>query len=97
MLKTEASYRPGKLKVGDKIFRCRIQDLQPEPHTGLPIHADFVNLADAKKVTTFLTIKTKGISPGVKRGGLLNIAVPKLEVVVTNVDALDKVPGILGS
>ena len=96
LAQTEASYRFGKLEVAGKSgIQCMIKDLQCEPHTGLPIHADFLNLTDAKKVTTFLTIQTIGVSPGVKRGGLLNIAVPKLEVLVTDVSALHKVPEVL--
>ncbi len=92
LMQSEASYRFGKLVIDGKEVQCMVKALQCEPSTGLPIHVDFLNLRDAKRVTTFLAIKTTGLSPGVKRGGLLNLAVPELEVLVTDTSLLDALP-----
>lgn len=92
LAQTEASYRFGTVEVGKDKLQCVIKDLQCEPHTGLPTHADFLNLADAKTIPAVLAIKPVGTSPGVKRGGLLNVAVPKLEVTVTDISALQRIP-----
>jgi large subunit ribosomal protein L25 len=92
LMQSEESYRFGKLVIDGKSLQCIVKELQCEPKTGLPIHVGFLNLHDAKRVTTFLAIKPTGTSSGVKRGGVLNLAVPELEVVVTNTALLDTLP-----
>jgi large subunit ribosomal protein L25 len=91
LAESDVSYRPGRLTLASKEIPCVIKDIQCNPKTGAPIHIDFLNLEEAKVFTMFLTIETMGISPGVKRGGILNLVVPRLEIVVDS-SAVRNVP-----
>lgn len=58
------------IKLNNKNYLTKIQDVQFHPITDKVIHADFLELTD-KQVTMNIPLRIKGNSPGVMRGGKL--------------------------
>jgi len=80
--------RPGwrsrlyEIKVNGAATRALIRDVQFHPITDRPEHVDFQRLAPGEKVRVAVVVKfeNEGISPGVKRGGVLNVIRHAVEV-----------------
>ncbi len=75
--------RPYQLSVGGSTVRALMREVQFHPVSDKPIHVDFQRLAAGEKIRIAVTIQFQGeaVSPGVKRGGLLNIVRPSVEVL----------------
>ena len=75
--------RPYQLSVGGNTVRALMREVQFHPVTDKPIHVDFQRLAAGEKIRIAVTIHFQGeaISPGIKRGGLLNVVRPSIEVL----------------
>lgn len=58
-----------------------IKELQTDPVSRKFIHVDFYEIDMKRKVRTFVPVIVKGKSPGVERGGLLQIIRRELEVL----------------
>lgn len=58
-----------------------IQDLQMHPVKDTPVHIDFLELQDEKKVKVMLPLRTTGASIGVINGGKLRQPYRKLKVL----------------
>ncbi len=58
-----------------------IQDLQMHPVKDKPVHIDFLELQDDKKVKVMLPLRTTGASIGVMNGGKLRQPYRKLKVL----------------
>ena len=69
--------------VGGKTERCLIRDVQRHPVSDQPVHVDFLRVgADSRihvKVPMHFTHQEQ--SPGIKRGGVLNIVHHEIEVI----------------
>ncbi len=80
-----------EIKVGGKKLRTLPKDVAFHPVTDRPLHADFLRLS--KDSTVHVNVPVLFIneedSPGLKRGGVLNIVRHELELIC---DA-DKMPG----
>lgn len=64
------------LKVGEKTTEHVLpRDVQFDPVTDKPIHVDFLRVSDTATVHVMVPVvfKNEGASPGLKRGGVLNI------------------------
>jgi len=63
------------LKDGGKVTRVIPRDLQRDPVTDRPIHVDFMRLPEGATIRLAVPVHFKGQekSPGIKRGGVLNI------------------------
>lgn len=68
------------LDLNGKKHKAIIQDIQFHPVTDKPIHIDFLEVTDDKKVVVNLQVQTVGNSPGVKEGGKLSIDKKRLKV-----------------
>lgn len=90
LCRSEISFRPGFITIDAKSIPCTIKEIQKDPLGNL-VHVDLLNLKEAKSFSTYIDIHTVGVSPGVKRGGILNILVPRLEVKVSGIK-LEDVP-----
>lgn len=67
--------KPVNLTVGSETIRVLPRDIQIDPVTDFPIHADFMRVVKGEEV--LVKVKVRFIntdkSPGIKRGGVLNI------------------------
>jgi large subunit ribosomal protein L25 len=64
-----------ELKVNGSTTRALIRDVQLHPVTDRPEHVDFQRLAPGERVRVAVAVhfQNDGISPGIKRGGVLNV------------------------
>ncbi len=71
------------LKVGDDSERVIPRDLQLHPIKGLPQHVDLLRVTSATRVTVEVpcTFLNEEESPGLKRGGVLNVVRFAIEVI----------------
>lgn len=72
-----------ELEVGGKTERTLPRDVQFHPVTDRPIHVDFLRLSKDAKVTVAVPVRftDEETSPGIKRGGVLNIVRHEVELV----------------
>ena len=59
------------------------RDVHFDPVTDLPIHVDFMRVTDKSRVRVHVPVnfKNEGLSPGIKRGGVLNVVRHDIDVV----------------
>lgn len=71
-----------EIKVGGEAMRALIRDVQFHPVTDAPEHVDFQRLAtgEAIRVAVAVHFDNEGLSPGLKRGGVLNVVRHAVEV-----------------
>ncbi|MCL6678590.1 50S ribosomal protein L25/general stress protein Ctc [Sphingomonas sp. RG327] len=79
------------VEVGGKPNRTLPKDVQFHPVTSRPIHVDFVRIGEHAQVNVNVPVRfvDEEASPGLKRGGVLNVVRHELELVC---DAA-KIPG----
>ncbi|WP_417518241.1 50S ribosomal protein L25/general stress protein Ctc [Minwuia sp.] len=71
-----------ELQVGNKKQRCLPRDVQLHPVTDVPLHVDFLRLSDDARVDVnvpVVFIDEEG-SPGLERGGVLNVVRYEVEL-----------------
>ncbi|NVJ69323.1 MAG: 50S ribosomal protein L25/general stress protein Ctc [Alphaproteobacteria bacterium] len=73
-----------EVKVGKKTTTVLPRDLQLHPVSDMPMHIDFLRLGKGAVVTMEVPIKVVGeeVSPGLKRGGVINYTRHEIEVHV---------------
>lgn len=71
-----------EISVGSDMHRAIARDLQLDPVRDTPVHADFLRIADDGLVRIEVPVKFTNdhLSPGLKRGGVLNIVRHEIEV-----------------
>src|ERR1700753_194437 len=71
------------LDVGGKKQRVIPRQVQIDPVTDRPVHVDFMRLAQGAKIRLAIPVRFKGqeTSPGIKRGGVLNIVRHEIEML----------------
>jgi large subunit ribosomal protein L25 len=71
-----------EVKVGGEATRALIRDVQFHPVSDKPEHVDFQRLAAGEQIHVAVQVVfvNEGISPGLKRGGVLNIVRHTVEV-----------------
>jgi large subunit ribosomal protein L25 len=82
------------LKVdGHDDVRIICRDVQRDVVKDLPTHVDFLRLKRTTKIALFIPVEfvNHGASPGLKRGGVLTVVRPEIELVVTAGDIPDHV------
>jgi large subunit ribosomal protein L25 len=82
------------LKVeGQEDVRVICRGVQRDVVKDLPIHVDFMRLRRASRINLFIPVEFVGQekSPGLKRGGVLTVVRPEVELVVTAGDIPEKV------
>src|SRR3954467_14769421 len=70
------------VKVGDSSYHVLSRDVQFDPVTDIPIHVDFLRVSKEARVTVAVPVEFVNAeqSPGLKRGGMLNIVRHEIEV-----------------
>ncbi len=73
-----------EVKVGADSTRALIRDVQFHPVTDAPEHVDFQRLAPGEKMRVAVTVAflNEAASPGLKRGGMLNVVRHAVECYV---------------
>ena len=71
-----------ELRAGGEPVRALIRGVQFHPVTDNPIHVDFQRLVSGERIKVAVPVhfETDGISPGLKRGGVLNVVRHAVEV-----------------
>ena len=71
------------LDVGGNKTRVIPRDLQLDPVSDRPVHVDFMRLPEGARVKLAIPVRFKGqeSSPGLKRGGVLNIVRHEVELL----------------
>lgn len=80
-----------EIEVDGKKINSIVRNIDLDPVSDRVIHVEFLNLDDTDKVRAWpqVTFKNTDKSPGIKRGGFLNIRLRKVEVVC---DDIAKIP-----
>ncbi|MEL6102691.1 MAG: 50S ribosomal protein L25/general stress protein Ctc [Pseudomonadota bacterium] len=81
------------LKVdGHDDVRVICRDVQRDVVKDLPTHVDFMRLRRTTKINLFIPVEflNEGEAPGIKRGGVLTVVRPEVELVVTAGDIPEK-------
>ena len=81
------------LDVAGKKIRTLPKDVQFHPVTDRPLHADFLRIGEHSKVTVNVPVHfvDEELSPGIKRGGVLNIVVHDLGLLVDAAEIPDDI------
>lgn len=81
------------LDVGGQKIRTLPKDVQFHPVTDRPLHADFLRISEHSKVTVNVPVhfKDEELSPGIKKGGVLNIVIHDLGLVVDAAEIPDEI------
>ena len=71
------------VKVGDASYHVLPRDVQFDPVTDTPIHVDFLRVSGEARITVEVPVEfvNQEKSPGLKRGGMLNIVRHEIEVL----------------
>jgi large subunit ribosomal protein L25 len=74
--------KPIEITTKDKTYNVLVYDFALDPVKDTPIHVDFLNLEDKKEIKVFipLDIKEAEKSPGLKKGGFLNLIYRKIQL-----------------
>ena len=82
------------LKVeGHDDVRVICRDVQRDVVKDLPTHVDFMRLRRTTKINLFIPVEfvNEAAAPGLKRGGVLTVVRPEVELVVTAGDIPEKI------
>ena len=82
------------LKVdGHEDVRVICRDVQRDVVKDLPTHVDFMRLRRTSRINLFIPVEflNEGEAPGLKKGGVLTVVRPEVELVVTAGDIPEKI------
>ncbi len=81
------------IDVGGKPIRTLPKDVQFHPVSDRPIHADFLRISEHAKVHVNVPVRfvDEEGSPGIKRGGVLNVVSHDLDLVVDAAEIPDEI------
>lgn len=85
--------KPINLKIDDKDYKVLAYQLEIHPVSNFPIHIDFVQLVEGRdtKVLVPVEFKNREKSPGLKKGGFLNIRKRKILLLCKPKDIPSKI------
>jgi large subunit ribosomal protein L25 len=71
------------LKVGEATEHVLPRDVQFDPVSDKPIHVDFLRVSDTATIQVMVPVvfKNEGASPGLKRGGVLNVVRHEISLI----------------
>ncbi|MEH6674322.1 MULTISPECIES: 50S ribosomal protein L25/general stress protein Ctc [unclassified Sulfitobacter] len=78
---------------GQEDVRVICRDVQRHVVKDLPTHVDFMRLKRTTQINLFIQVEVEGeeVSPGIKKGGVLTLVRPEVELVVTAGDIPDHI------
>lgn len=80
------------VKIDGKTERAIPRDVQLDPVTDVPLHMDLMRVGKDSRITVSVPINflNEDKSPGIKKGGILNIVLHKLELSCSAADIPDQ-------
>lgn len=80
------------VKVDGRDTRVICRGVQRDVVKDLPTHVDFLRLAETTRINLFIPVEFVGreSSPGLRRGGVLTVVRPEVELVVTAAEIPEK-------
>jgi len=80
------------IELAGKKERVLPRDVQFDPVSDAPIHVDFMRVGEHSRVRVDVPVRflNEGTSPGLKRGGVLNVVRHEIELICS-VDAIPKI------
>jgi large subunit ribosomal protein L25 len=81
------------IDAGGQQIRTLPKDVQFHPVTSRPAHVDFLRISEHAKVTVAVPVRFDGEedSPGLKRGGVLNVVRHELELICDAAEIPDEI------
>ncbi len=81
------------VKVGESDNRVICRAVQRDVVKDLPIHVDFLRLTERSRINLFIPVEfiNEDEAPGIKRGGVLTVVRPDVELKVTAGDIPEKI------
>ena len=81
------------IDVGGKAVRTLPKDVQFHPVSDRPLHADFLRISEHAEVHVDVPVHfiDEELSPGIKRGGVLNIVRHELEIICDAANIPDEI------
>jgi large subunit ribosomal protein L25 len=78
---------------GQEDVRVICRDVQRDVVKDLPTHVDFMRLRRTSKINLFIPVEfiNEDAAPGIKRGGVLTVVRPEVELIVTAGDIPEKI------
>ena len=78
---------------GHEDVRVICRDVQRHVVKDLPTHIDFMRLKRTTKINLFIAVEVEGeeVAPGLKKGGVLTLVRPEVELIVTAGDIPDHI------
>lgn len=72
-----------EVKLSDQAIRVLPREVQIDPVTDRPVHVDFLRVGAKTKLTVGIPVQfiNEGTSPGIKRGGVLNVVRREIELI----------------
>ena len=73
------------VQLGDKVEMCLVRDVQKHPVSDKPIHVDFLRVDPNAKIHVRVPVHfiNQEKSIGLKKGGMLNVALHEIELVAS--------------
>lgn len=68
------------INIDGKSHTAILKELQFHPVSDVLLHVDFLEVNDKKPITIGIPIELKGLAPGVRDGGRMNISIRKINV-----------------
>ena len=81
------------IDAGGKSLRTLPKDVQFHPVSSRPVHVDFLRIGEHSTVTVAVPVRfdNEEASPGIKRGGVLNVVRHELELVCDAAEIPDEI------
>ena len=81
-----------KLTVNNKVEKVICRDVQRNIVNDLPTHIDFMRLSDSASINLFIPVNfdNQSTCPGIKRGGVLTVVRPDVELIVPALNIPDQ-------
>jgi large subunit ribosomal protein L25 len=81
-----------RLRVGDEDTTVICRSVQRDVRRDLPAHVDFLRLSERSRINLFIPVEflNQETCPGIKRGGLLTVVRPEVELKVNASNIPDK-------
>ncbi len=98
-LKGAIEIRPIELDVDGKKYKVLTYQIDLDPVSDLPRHIDFINIEGKKEVKVYIPVSFVGRekSPGVKKGGFLNILKRKIQFYVDPMNIPASIEAVVSS
>ena len=84
-------FKLAELSVGGQTYKAIVKDYQFHPVTDNLRHIDFLALQDGHPIKLQVPVTFQGVSPGVRTGGKLQVAVRRVKIKTTPENIVDKV------